>query len=279
MRNIKDLCSMNEIRELITNADELIPVFRSDSELYKEYFRWFLEQTDQKQKAWDWFEQELLPKLKSRQVLIDLGSGNGELLSKFLPLFKRCIAIEPNPAFGEDLLALIPSEDYYHTTILGSPDLGSNADLIIASHVKYYLPTSEWKVTTERAISWLKPGGCLVEILKNQYADFNQMIAHFLGQEQVVELQKFAWEYSHQEGIEVKIDTRAAWVKCESLEKMLGIAIFMMNDVRSELPRRPTREQLARWIHEKYYNNIDGYYRMSCHQDFAVYLPLREVSV
>lgn len=54
---------------------------------------------------------------------------------------------------------------------------------------------------------------------------------------------------------------------------MLGIAIFMMNDVPPEVlkqhPGIPTHEQLAKWIHHNYYSS--GVYRMSCVQDFVKY--------
>jgi hypothetical protein len=265
------------IRTLISNPDQPIPVFRSQNQLYRDYFLSFLNHTNEKQGIWSWFENELLPKINSREVLIDLGAGNGQLLSRFLPFFTQCIAIEPNPTFAQDLLKLITPNNYYQTNILNTSNSLPKADLILESHVKYYIPISQWEVNTDRAISLLKPNGCLVEILLNQQADFPQMIAHFLGQDQVREIQHFAWQYSQKKGIEVKIDTRASYVKCESLEKMLEIAIFMINDVPSEVlenhPQRPTREQLARWIHENYYYS-KGYYQMSCIQDFVQYFPL-----
>ena len=253
---------------------ELIPVFPYENQLYRDYFLWFLKHTDEKKRTWNWFNRELLPRLKTRDVLIDAGSGNGELMSRLLPKFHKCIAIEPNPAFKSELLRLIPHENLYQTTILGAPPSLPKANLIIESHVKYYIPTKEWEINTDRLISWLAPSGCLVEVLKSEHSDFQIMIAHFLGREYVRELQHFAWQYSRQKNISVEVDTREAWVNCTSLEMMLGIAIFMMNDVPPDVlehhPNRPTREQLARWIHQNYYSP-GGVYRMSCVQDFVKY--------
>lgn len=255
-------------------GEELIPVFGHENQLYRNYFLRFLEHTDEKQRRWNWFSRELLPRLKTRNVLIDAGAGNGELLSYFLNQFRRCIAIEPNPILTKELLKLVSAENIYQTTILGAPTSLPQANLVIESHVKYYIPPEEWEINTDRGISWLAPGGCLVEVLESEHSDFQRMRAEFLGRGYVKELQSFAWQYNRRKGIEVEVDTREAWVSCPSLEMMLEVAIFMMNDVSSELlsnyPKRPTHNQLARWIHQNYYSP-DGIYRMSCVQDFVKY--------
>ena len=214
--------------KLISNPDELIPIFGHENQLYRDYFSSFLKHTDEKKRSRDWFSRELLPRIGTRNVLIDAGAGNGELLSHFLPQFHRCIAIEPSPVFARDLLQLIPEEALYQTTILGAPSSLPKANLVVESHVKYYIPLEEWEINTDRLISWLAPGGCLVEVLKSEHSDFQIMIAEFLGREYMRELQHFAWQYSRKAGIKLEVDTREAWVKCTSLEIMLGIAIFIV---------------------------------------------------
>ena len=207
--------------------EELIPVFQYENQLYRNYFGWFLKHTDQKKRAWDWFSRELLPRIDICDVLIDAGAGNGEFLSHFLSKFHRCIAIEPLPNFANDLLKLIPGESLYQTIILDAPVSLPKANLVIESHVKYHIPLEEWEINTDRLISMLAPGGCLVEVLENEHSDVQIMIAEFLGQEYVKELQHFAWQYNCQKNVEVEVDTREAWITCASLEIMLGIAIFI----------------------------------------------------
>jgi hypothetical protein len=183
---------MRKTTSLIGQPDELIPIFSPYDQLYQDYFTLFLTYTDQKKRSWAWFEQELLPTI-NHEVMIDLGAGNGELLSHFVPLFQQCIA-------------------------------------------------------------------------------FALMITHFIGREYVKELQHFAWQYSHEQGVEVKVDSREAYVQSESLEEILRIAIFILNDVPSEIliEHRPTRQELADWIHQNFYHP-EGYYRMSCLEDFVQY--------
>ncbi|MDJ0718685.1 MAG: class I SAM-dependent methyltransferase [Prochloraceae cyanobacterium] len=267
---------VNDCR-LISNPDELIPIFSHENQLYRDYFNCFLKHTDEKKRTWDWFERELLPQIVTRDLLIDAGAGNGELLSHFLTKFHRCIAIEPSANFAGDLLKLIPDRDLYQTTILGTPRSLPKANLVIESHVKYYIPLDEWAINTDRLISWLAPGGCLVEVLQSKHSDFQTMRAEFLGQDYIRELQQFAWQYSRKRGIKLKVDTREAWVTCRSLEMMLAIAIFTINDVPAKLlkthPHRPTRIQLAKWLHQNYYSP-EGIYRMSCVQDFVQYFLL-----
>ncbi len=265
---------------LISNPDELIPIFAYENKLYQDYFAWFLKYTNQKKQIWNWFSQELLPKISAREVLIDAGAGNGELLSQFLPEFSRCIAIEPNTDFTSVLRQLIPNEDLYQTTILNVPSSLPQANLVVQSHVKYYIPLEEWEINTERMISWLAPDGCLVEVLQSKDSDFQIMIAEFLGQEYVRELRQFAEQYDCTRKIKIEVETKDAWVSCPCLEMMLGVAIFMINNVPPHVlknhPNLPTRKQLAKWIHQNYYSS-KGIYQMSCGQDFVQYFLLQRL--
>lgn len=274
--NSKELLKQKYVdnSRLISNPNELIPIFGHKDQLYRDYFDCFLKHTNEKKRTWNWFNLELLPKIVTRDVLIDAGAGNGELLSHFIRKFRRCIAIEPSSEFTIPLLKLIPDSALYQTTILDAPSTLPKANLVVESHVKYYIPSEEWAVNTDRLISWLAPGGCLVEVLESKYSDFQTMRAEFLGKDYVRELQDFAWKYSHNRGIKLKVDTREAWVVCRSLEMILAIAIFMMNDLPAGLYKsdllRPTRKQLAKWLDRNFYTS-EGCYRMSCVQDFVQY--------
>lgn len=259
----------------VSRPNELIPAFHPEvqSEQYNQYFRWFLESTNQKEVAWIWLK-ELLRKIPERNAFIDVGAGRGDLLKVLSPYFLRCIGIEPSSQMANDLANTHPNVELHATNILGADLEPQIANLALMSHVKYYIPTHEWQINTDRVITWLAPGGLLVEILQNPFSDFQKMITTFLGPESACNLQDWAFNYAAKRKLTISLDCREAWVEQISLERMLGVAIFMMNNAvpgrLTNHPDRPSRAELATWI-EQNYRTSNGY-RMSCRQDFVVYV-------
>jgi hypothetical protein len=261
---------------MVSNPSDRVAAFHPEvqSERYDQYFAWFLNSTNQKAVAWHWLSA-LLSTIPRHDVCIDVGAGRGDMLKGLSAYFRRCIGIEPGREMAESLTQNYPTMELHPTNILGANVPPNLANLALMSHVKYYIALDQWAVNTDRVISWLVPGGTLVDVLQNPFSDFQKMIATFLGAESVCNLQAWAFEYAAKRRLPVSIDCREAWVEHDSLEKMLGVAIFMMNNALpgtlAEHPNRPRRGQLAEWI-DTHYRTDNGRYRMSCHQDFAVYI-------
>ena len=78
--NIYKLIQGSLLNNKQTRAEPIL-IFRYESQLDRDYFGWFLKHTDEKKRTWDWFSREFLPRIGTRDVLIDAGAGNRELLS------------------------------------------------------------------------------------------------------------------------------------------------------------------------------------------------------
>jgi len=139
---------------------QAITVYGSQSEAYHRAFKVFLDHTDQKANARAWL-QDLVRSLLSRRVFIDAGAGNGQVTAWFVPSFERTIAIEPNDSLRDELRRACPSAEVIAEPILEAKP-SATADLVLCSHVFYYIERAEWMATLDRLASWLAPGGILV---------------------------------------------------------------------------------------------------------------------
>ncbi len=86
---------------------EKVKVYDSKSTAYHDAFEVFLNHTDQKVKARAWLDA-LAGSLRSRNVFVDAGAGNGQVTAWLTDRFDRTIAIEPNPSLAADLRRACP---------------------------------------------------------------------------------------------------------------------------------------------------------------------------
>src|SRR5881396_4200688 len=128
--------------ENLMAEEQTIAVYDSQSHEYHRAFQVFLDHTDQKLKAQKWLT-DLIDRLPSRRVFIDAGAGNGKVTAWFTERFDRTIAIESNASLRRDLKLACPTADLISEQILNAK-IGTAGDLILCSHVFYYIHASEW---------------------------------------------------------------------------------------------------------------------------------------
>lgn len=118
--------------------------------------------------------------LPARRVFIDAGAGNGKVTAWFVEAFERTIAIEPNPHLRADFGCRGPSVEVLPDTILGATP-SRPGDLVLCSHVLYYIEGDAWMEHVDRMTSWLAADGVLVAAIQNQDTDCMRMLDHFYG--------------------------------------------------------------------------------------------------
>jgi len=243
-----------------------VNVYDSRSDAYHDAFAVFLRCTDQKTNARRWLD-DLVDQLPKRRVLVDAGAGNGLVTAWLLDRFQRTIAIEPNPSLNADLRSACPSAE-----ILGVPILqaapGEVADLVLCSHVLYYIPQNEWQAHVRHMASWLAPGGALVIVLQNPDTDCMRMLDHFLGRH--FDLGQVADMVGKEGRYQAKRHLVPAHVTTSRLDEAFIVAEFMLNLLPISQP--PSREALKEYV-MKNFQTPEGGFRFSCHQDFLVIRP------
>jgi SAM-dependent methyltransferase len=241
-----------------------VNVYDSQSVAYHQAFQVFLDHTDQKANARRWLDG-VVQSLPARRVFLDSGAGTGQVTAWFLEQFDRTIAIEPNPSLVADLRRACPDAQVLPLKILEA-NPAEKGDLILCSHVLYYIPQGEWLTTVVRMASWLAPEGVLVIVLQNQGTDCMRMLETFLGRR--FDLAALAREFDRKHGADYQGECHLvpAHITAPDLATAYVIAEFMLNLL--PMPNPPARSALEEYL--KNFTASGGGFRLSCHQDFLV---------
>jgi SAM-dependent methyltransferase len=245
-----------------------VRVYDSQSEAYHEAFGVFLAHTDQKVNARRWLDG-LVQTLPARRVFVDAGAGNGQVTAWYLDRFERTIAIEPSPSLSADLRRACPGAQVQPVKILqAEPDAA--ADLVLCSHVLYYIDRPEWLPTVARMASWLAPGGVLAVVLQHDDTDCMRMLGTFLGQS--FDLAALAREFEQEHGRQYQVERHLvpAHVVTPDFARAYVVAEFMINLL--PMPNPPQRAALEEYV-RTHFADPQGGFRFSCHQDFLVIRP------
>jgi hypothetical protein len=242
---------------------ETVTIYDSQSEEYHRAFQAFLDHTDQKIKAQSWLKR-LVERLPSHEVFIDAGAGNGQVTSWFVDAFDRTIAIEPNALLREDLKKNCPQVKVLPGTILDA-DVLVSGDLVLCSHVLYYIDSSQWMAHLERLVSWLAATGVVTVVLQNHDTDCMQMLEYFFGRR--FDLTSLAEMFKRENGdrFEVSLETVPAQVTTSEPTIAYTIAEFMLNllPITNPFPR----SDLEAYV-EKHFARPGRRFLFSCDQDF-----------
>lgn len=246
-------------------TNELVTHFSSESEAYRDAFDAFLRSTDQKVKARAWLEA-LVNELPRRSVFIDAGAGEGTTTAWVAQHFERTLAIEPNESLRRRLVDSCPGALTLSENILDvRPD--AKADLVLCSHVFYYLDDDAWDANLEQLASWLAPGGTLVVVLQNPTSDCMLMLRKFFGRRDGLGDLMRRFQHAASPDFDAWIDTVPCHIHTADLETAYTTAEFMVST-------RPDgygleRAELEAYI-ESEFRLPNGEYRFSCTQDFLV---------
>jgi SAM-dependent methyltransferase len=242
--------------------------YGSQTEDYHRAFQVFLDHTDQKTNARRRLD-ELVQTLATRRVFLDAGAGNGQVTSWLAGQFERTIAIEPNPSLCEDLRRACPQADVLPVKIPDArPD--ARADLVLCSHVLYYVEPGEWQDYLSRMASWLSPAGALVVVLQNSRTDCMRMLEAFLGKSFDLATVARRFEEEHGRDYRAELEIVPAHVTAPDLATAYVIAEFMLNLLPFQVP--PARRALEEYVDAHFRHEGVGY-RFSCHQDFLTVRP------
>ncbi|MDO9035659.1 MAG: class I SAM-dependent methyltransferase [Methanoregula sp.] len=115
---------------------------------------------------------ETLPR---RERFLDIGAGGGHLTIPIAQQFEMTTIVEPNPRQAEIFKRRCPDFQIYNDSWMDI-DLGDeHFDLILCSHVLYYISEGSWMQTVEKMYRHLSPGGCLIIVMQSplgEVADF-----------------------------------------------------------------------------------------------------------
>ncbi|MFD5558642.1 class I SAM-dependent methyltransferase [Streptomyces sp. NPDC127068] len=229
----------------------------SQSRQYDEAFATFLAHTNQKRRAHDYLSQ-VVSRLPRRRVLLDAGAGSGETTSHLFGHFEHTIALEPNPDLRRRLASRLPRAQILEEEILDARP-HCEADLVLCSHVLYYIPLDQWPAHLRELTSWRSSGGECVIVLQNPDSDSMRMLQEFGGPRSDLSGQL--------DGMDIRFVHRVtdpAHVSTPDLPTAVNVAAFMLGT--APLPSPPTRKQVEDYVQANF-SSSSGY-QFTCTQDF-----------
>ena len=122
------------------------------------------------------------------------------------------------------------------------------ANLILCSHVFYYINQDAWMENLERLVSWLAPEGVVLVVLQNHQTDCMRMLQHFLGKR--FDLSTLGKTFQAKKGQEYQIDieTVQAHISTSSFSSAYTVAEFMLNLL--PIPNPPQRVAFEEYIRQ-----------------------------
>jgi SAM-dependent methyltransferase len=250
------------------NASERVNVYDSQSAAYHRAFQVFLDHTDQKARAREWLDR-LVQAMPSRDLFVDAGAGNGKVTAWLTDQFQRTVAIEPNPHLCQELRQSCPEAQVLPETILAANPPAS-ADLVLCSHVFYYIDGAEWMPHLDRLAAWIAPGGVLVIVLQNHQTDCMRLLEHFHGRRFDLSHLTARFEAARGDRYSIELQTVPARVATPDLDSAYTVAEFMLNLL--PMPDPPARRDVEAYVREQLADPTGGF-RLSCDQDFLQIRP------
>ena len=247
---------------------EKVRVFSSQDEYYDHAFATFIKSTDQKENAKAWITN-FLKEIDPKQMAIDAGAGNGVLTKILARNFATVQAVEPNETLLPELATAGANVAIQDESILEAVLDGSSADLVLCSHVLYYIPRSGWDEILNRLLFWTRAGGRIIIILQAEDTDCMKFFKKLRNEE--FPIMKFMENFA-KTGTAHSVDVvrQPCTIRSQSREDLELILEFLLNLTPFENDESiPAKEDLYHFI-DSLPQSESGEYGMSCDQLFCV---------
>lgn len=197
---------------------------------YQQQLALFVRSSDDKAKALAQLEP-LVARLSRRERFLDVGAGGGDLTGPLSRLFAQTTVVEPNRLQAERLSAAYPQCRVWNCRF-EDLDVGPEAfDLVLCSHVLYYVRETGWLALVQKMHDLLNPGGKAVIILQSPAGEMGRFFRHFTGRDvPVVPLWDDLVARFGSEAVDaryVRVEIRA-----RTLEEMTSLGLFLLLDRR-----------------------------------------------
>lgn len=205
------------------------------------------------------FQNILDKKLKQRDRMLDIGVGNGEVSKFFGMHFRQIVAVDTNI----ESLDTLPQYHWEHNTEITKingdilehmPSVKGKYDLIMLSHVLYYIPPASRHTLVNDLSKFLAPNGIMI-ITYNDGNDRSKITDYFGGQSFSFSTFEHYTDKRFLSGEHIVFQER---MHATSLETMLHIVGVCLRDVNT----KATRDELTTQINNNFVND-KGEYELS----------------
>ena len=167
--------------------------------------------------------------LPKRERFLDIGAGGGHLTIPIAQQFGMTAVVEPNIRQADILRRRCPGFQVYNGCWMEVDLHDEPFDLILCSHVLYYIPEGTWMQTVEKMYHHLSPGGCLVIVMQSplgEVADFFNSFARY--DVPVLDLARDVIDRYGDDAVMLQYFQNEIF--SESLDDMVQIGLFLLID-------------------------------------------------
>lgn len=200
---------------------------------FRDLFGSLVRATDEYAKLVPIMSEKVVPSLSRTEALLDVGAGPGLITGPLSTYFDEVTIIEPDPAYCLKTAEKVLAQGKLFTAFNGLWDaapLGKRTfDLVVCSHVLYFVEPARWGPFIDKMLSHLGPDGRLAVILVARDDDSNALIRQSLDIQEVgaYPFSAAAIEYFESQGLDYNVLTFEANISAETPQELLGIlALF-----------------------------------------------------
>ena len=223
----------------VTSGQKVCRPYGSSSRDYADAFARFLACTDQKTRARD----RILAVLETHpcRTFVDVGPGDGLLTSWVARDMETCHLIEPNSSLAALAQSALPNAQLYSAPIQ-EVSLPPEADVVLVSHVLFYIEAGDWPDFLAQCASFLVCGGLCLVLMQNRATDYMKMLDSLgLPHDHLDRITNS--EMAANAGFRIdSFETIPSRVCADTEDDLVTIGAFMLNCVRGWQPL--TRQEL-----------------------------------
>jgi SAM-dependent methyltransferase len=193
--------------------------------------------------------------LPGRERFLDIGAGGGHLTIPIAQQFDMTTVVEPNPRQAEIFERRCPDFRIYNDCWTDI-DLGDERfDLILCSHVLYYIPEGCWMQTVEKMYCHLSPGGCLIIVMQSPLGEVAEFFNNFTTYDvPILDLTRDIITLYGDDAVLLEYFQNEIY--SESLDDIVDIGLFLLLDQRFSARMSEIAEYFR--VHHK----VNGGYRI-----------------
>jgi SAM-dependent methyltransferase len=172
---------------------------------------------------------KVIAALPNRRKFLDVGAGGGHLTIPVAQQFEKTTIVEPNQLQAQLFLRRSPA---FCILNAGWTDvnIGDECfDLILCSHVLYYIPEGTWVAIIEKMYRHLSKGGCIIIVLQSPLGEVARFFSSLTTYDvPIIELTRDIIERYGDDAVELRYFQNE--IVCDSRDDMVEIGLFLLLD-------------------------------------------------
>ncbi len=172
---------------------------------------------------------EVIAGLPDRQRFLDIGAGGGHLTIPVAQQFEQTTIVEPNQKQANRFCRRYRSFCVHAASWMDVDLKDEHFDLILCSHVLYYIPEWKWLATIEKMYRHPSDGGGIIIVVQSPLGEVAKFFSFLTTYDvPIIELTRDVIEHYGEDA--VKLQYFQNEIICDSRDDIVCIGLFLLLD-------------------------------------------------